>query len=312
MDHPLRLLRNCLALASLAFVCVACSAKDSSAAQAGGNTGRLDVYVVNYPLQYFAQRIGGDRIDVAFPAPPDVDPAFWQPEREVVERYQHAGLILRNGADFAKWAMMASLPTSRVVDTSRAFRDHFITIAHAVTHSHGPGGMHSHAGTAFTTWLDPMQAIEQARAVLKALSNARPEQKLAFEAGFTALEQDLRALDAEQSAVVGKHPDRPFLASHPVFQYLARRYGIGLDTVHWEPEDVPTDEQWAELTKLRASHDAHFMLWEDEPLPATRKRLADMGVECVVYRPCSNVPAEGDFLTVMHANAAALAKAYAD
>ena len=37
------------------------------------------VAVVNYPLRYFAERIGGDVIEVGFPVPLDVDPAFWCP-----------------------------------------------------------------------------------------------------------------------------------------------------------------------------------------------------------------------------------------
>ena len=32
-------------------------------------SGTLSVYVVNYPLKYFAERIGGERVEVHFPAP---------------------------------------------------------------------------------------------------------------------------------------------------------------------------------------------------------------------------------------------------
>ncbi|MBW1743769.1 MAG: hypothetical protein JRJ47_10130 [Deltaproteobacteria bacterium] len=39
----------------------------------------LSVYVVNYPLKYFAERIGGDHVDVEFPAPKGTDPAYWIP-----------------------------------------------------------------------------------------------------------------------------------------------------------------------------------------------------------------------------------------
>ena len=37
---------------------------------------KLTVYTVNYPLAYFAERVGGKHIQVVFPAPSDVDPAF--------------------------------------------------------------------------------------------------------------------------------------------------------------------------------------------------------------------------------------------
>jgi len=37
--------------------------------------GRVTVYTVNYPLQYFAQRIAGKHAEVIFPAPTDIDPS---------------------------------------------------------------------------------------------------------------------------------------------------------------------------------------------------------------------------------------------
>ena len=40
-------------------------------------SSKLTVYVVNYPLQYFAERIAGEHARVVFPAPPDEDPALW-------------------------------------------------------------------------------------------------------------------------------------------------------------------------------------------------------------------------------------------
>ena len=112
---------------------------------------KLTIYTVNYPLAYFAERLAGDLAEVRFPAPPDVDPAFWKPGADVVAAYQRADLILLNGAGYAKWVDKASLPRSRLVDTSRAFADKYIQAPSAVTHSHGPGGEHAHSGTAFTT-----------------------------------------------------------------------------------------------------------------------------------------------------------------
>ena len=123
----------------------------------------LQVYVVNYPLQYFAERIGGDRVEVHFPAPADVDPAFWSPDAETIAAYQQADVILLNGAGYADWVTRAALPDSVLVDTSAAFADRLVPVEKAVTHSHGPEGEHVHGEVAFTTWLDPTLAIEQAR-----------------------------------------------------------------------------------------------------------------------------------------------------
>ena len=123
---------------------------------------RLVVYAVNYPLAYFAERIGAEHVEVHFPAPAGVDPAFWVPNAETVAGYQGADLILLNGADYAKWVTKATLPMSAMVNTTAAATDRYIEIEALTTHSHGPEGEHAHGGTAFTTWLDMRLALCQA------------------------------------------------------------------------------------------------------------------------------------------------------
>lgn len=264
------------------------------------------VYTVNYPLQYFAERIGGAQVRVVFPAPADVDPAFWAPDVETIAAFQAADLILLNGATYAKWLKTASLPKARSIDTSRRFAAAYIAVAETGTHSHGPEGEHSHGGTAFTTWLDLRQAVQQAQAVKEGLGRLLPDHREAFEARYAELEGDLLALNDQLQAIAGLAPGRPLLASHPVYQYLARRYGLNLESVLWEPDAMPDDGQWRDLQSMLEGHAADWMLWEGDPLPASVERLAALGVRSLVFDPCGNRPEAGDFLSVMRENAAQL------
>ena len=282
------------ALVSLLF-CIPCLASSP-----------ITVYVANYPLKYFAERIGGSHVAVSFPAPKDVDPAFWQPKDDEIAAYQKAGLILMNGATFSKWAEKTSLPRTKTVDTSASFKAQFITIANAVTHSHGPGGMHSHDGISFTTWIDFQQAIAQAQAVHDALARKAPDAKADFNSGFAALKADLEALDARLIVVGKKLAKQPVVASHPVYHYFARRYDLNMKNVLWEPEEVPTPEQMADLQKIIASHPAKWMIWEGPPARESVQKIAAIGLQSVVFDPCSNVPESGDFLSVMKANVAGM------
>jgi len=127
------------------------------------------------------------------------------------------------------------------VDTSAAFRDRYIETEGEVTHSHGREGDHSHAGAAFTTWLDLSQAAQQARAVHDALSRRMPDQADTFSTNFHALEHDLLDLDARLEAITARDHAQPLLASHPVYQYLARRYSLNLKSVMWEPDAMPPE-----------------------------------------------------------------------
>jgi len=273
----------------------------------GAESDDLSVYAVNYPLAYFAERVAGTHADVVLPVPPGVDPAYWTPDVATIARIQEADLLLLNGAHYAKWLQWVSLRISRTVDTTAKFRDRYLPLQDSLTHSHGPAGEHAHGGTAFTTWLDFQQAALQASAIAEALGRKRPALRSTFQKNYGALAKDLAALDTELKAAVST---RPLLASHPVYQYLARRYGLNLKSVHWEPDSIPNDAQWSELESLLASHPAEWMIWEGVPDPETERRLRQMGIRSLVFDPCANRPDEGDFLTVMRRNVDDLAAAF--
>ncbi|MDX2478363.1 MAG: metal ABC transporter substrate-binding protein [Gammaproteobacteria bacterium] len=280
------------------ILAVFCLSSFSSAAA----TDKLQVYVVNYPLAYFAERIGGDQVDVQFAAPAGIDPAFWMPDTETIAAYQQADLILLNGADYAQWLTKVSLPQRKLVNTSSLFSQDYITTRDDVTHQHGPGGEHSHTGIAFTTWLDFSQAAMQAEQVAMAIKKLRPAHAEVFTENYQRLQRDLLQLDAQMREITSGKPEFPLLASHPVYQYLARRYGLNLRAVMWEPDTYPDAASWRAFKSLQEVHPARWMLWEDEPMARTRNSLSQSDVKTVVFKPCMNRPARGDFLTVMQAN----------
>lgn len=263
---------------------------------------KLNIYVANYPLKYFAERIGGEHATVVFPAPGDVDPAYWMPDKKIIEAYQQADLILLNGAHYAKWVAKVTLPRAKIVDTSRKFKDRYIKSNEITTHSHGSAGEHGHEDAAFTLWLDFDLAARQAKEIEKAMSRKRPELSSTFQKNYETLTEDLMALDKELGAIFAKDPNQPLVVSHPVYDYMTRRYELNVKSVHWEPDEIPSFSQWQELQAMLADHPTKWMIWEGEPLGATVKKLEEIGIKSLVFSPCSNVPEQGDFLSVMQRN----------
>jgi len=311
MNPIQRTLGTGLLLALLAIAgCKRSEEPSPSPSERGVTPAKPRVFVVNYPLQYFAERVAGDAAEIIFPTPPDEDPAYWKPDADTIAAYQQADLILLNGATYAKWVSRITLPRSRMVDTSRDFVDQFIAIEGAVKHAHGPAGEHAHPEVAFTTWLDPTLAQSQAEAIRGALAKLLPDHAPELAKNCEALTNELTVLDTKFQELTNDHGQQAILTSHPVYQYFARRYGLNLKSLHWEPDEVLDAKQWARFDKLIEGHEVQWMLWEAPPNTETVEQLRKRGVNCLVFYPCGNTPEDGNYLSVMRRNAEELRRVF--
>ena len=264
------------------------------------------VAVVNYPLAYFAERLGGDAIEVLFPVPPDRDPAFWRPSLADIAAIQKADLIALNGAGYAAWTTKASLPRSRIVDTSAPFSDRFIA-TETITHSHGAEGQHSHEGVATHTWLDFSLAAIQAETLAAAMSRRMPDLADDIEAEKAALLADLAALNTVALKASEALRGAPIIATHPRYQYFARAYGLDIHSLEWEAGEAPSEDQWGQLKALANETGARILIWEADSPAAARERAAVLGLRDFVLPTLASRPLEGDFLSAMRADLMRLA-----
>lgn len=263
---------------------------------------KMTVITVNYPLFYFAERIGANIIDLQYIIPADVDPAFWNPNESALEIYQSADIILANGANYAKWMENVSLPSSKIINTSSTFEDQLISLKSISSHNHGPDGEHQHTGYAFTTWLNFKLALKQAESVRAILVNKIPDEKMTLDKNFNELKRDLEDLDKKLTLAASNLSEQNLIGSHPVYQYLSKGYKLNIRSVHFEPNEVPTNQQWEQLTKLLDASKNNLMLWEDSPTSEIEKKLTELNIEFKVFNPCANKPDASDFLNIMKTN----------
>ena len=263
------------------------------------------VYATNYPLYYFAKKIAGPYLKIVLPTIKG-DPAFWKPNREWVRRMQRSALVLLNGAKYEKWLTYVSIPRRKLLDTSRSFQSQYI-LEKAATHSHG-AQRHSHGAYAFTTWLNFNFALKQADAIKKKFVLLDPKHKAIFQKDYDQLAQALGALDQRAKKIVTKHPKLILLASHPVYQYFSQQYHVHIKPLELEPDAHPSATQWKQLFVLSKQLKAPFMLWENNPLESTSKRLVNKGIKVIVFNPCANRPKQGNFISVMNKNLNNLSK----
>ena len=260
------------------------------------------IFVSNYPLEYFVQRIAGDKVELLSYYSQIEVPTAWEPGEEEINALQQADLVLLNGASFEPWAMMLSLPQSRLVVTTASVEDQLIAEKQTVSHSHGPEGEHEHAMSAYTTWLNLQLANAQAKSVLEALSRLQPEHKSSYEANFEALSNQLMAMDEKMRTMSQSWKEKRVLFSQPTYQYLQEAYGIKGSSLQWAADSIPNKKQWHDFRHEQGHHPFKLMIWDSQPTTEILEQLISRGVETIVFDPCTFPPEEGDFISVMETN----------
>ena len=289
----------------LVFLCLVflsgCKEQHADTPKAGGEANKPLVLVTNYPLYFFTSEIAGDAVEVILPDI-DGDPAMWVPGPSDLSQMQNADLLIINGAGYESWLAFTSLQTDLIVDTTADIQDQLLPIENNTIHQHGPQGEHSHEGTAFTTWLNPRIATEQARVVGRELSLLVPAHAGDFAERLAALEGHLASLDQSLASVFSSLEGQAVIFSHPVYQYLQQQYDLNARSVHWEPETEPGVKQWVDFQNMLREHPARLMIWEGQPSPAMIERLRQQGITSVIFDPSANRPVKGDYFAVMSTN----------
>ncbi len=257
------------------------------------------VLAVSYPLASVALRMAGEAIDLHYPLDEEQESPFWMPDEDDVLALQGADLLLLNGSGHEPWEDQVTLsPLNRVV-TAQGFRDEWIEMEDAVTHKHGPEGEHTHAGPVPFTWLDPLLFREQVGVVRQSLTKLLPELSEEIEQRAKQILSELQLIHEHWERLGPQLRDIPLIASHPLYHYPARRYGWNLQYELWEPDEDPSEEEWAAFDQLLEKHPAKMMIWEEEPLPETKQKLTARGIRILVFPPLANGTPTDDVISAM-------------
>ena len=268
------------------------------------------VFAVNFPLQSFAQELGGSSVRVESPCLEGESSLSFAPTPEQIIGIQDARLILLNGADFAGWTANASLPSSRTVVTAEEFRGEWLESSHHHhdhDHQHGPDGdgVHHHAHWASYTWLDPSHARDQAIAVaagMRGMLNVSGIKAMA-ERSETLLGGLGKLVD--QAAAIRASSIPPVIASEPVYEYFAAGCGLDMHNADWHWDQPEPHDGLDGLRKLVEATGARHLLVPATPTSERLEVLKGLGLEPVVIMPLADPPSADStesFTTLMGRN----------
>jgi zinc transport system substrate-binding protein len=292
-----------IALTATAAAVSLLSACDSGAGAAGSG-GKVDVVASFYPMQYLAEEVGGDRVQVADLTSPGVEPHDLELSPRQVGAVENADLVVYlKGLQPAVDEAVAQAAPAHVVQAA--------AISPLVDHHLDEGATEEAAGGGGATgdphlWLDPTRYAAVARGVGEKLAETDPDHAAEYRKNAAALADRLARLDQEFRTGLAPYRGKEFITSHAAFGYLADRYGITQVAINGvDPESEPSPARLAAIQRTARAHGVSTIFFETLTSPKLAKTLAsDLGLKTAVLDPIEGVsdPAENDYFSVQQQN----------
>lgn len=302
----------------------------AAGATPAADDGRLAVTASFYPVQYLAERVGGEHVDVSVLTRPGVDPHEVELTPREVGQLGAADVVvysagLQPAVDQAvtSQAGEAALDVAGAADLLALGETDDEHAAHAEDghgdadgpaeedHEHASHEGHDHGGVDPHFWLDPERYGHVAETIAARFAEVDPAHAEDYERNAAQVVADLDALDAELADGLATCERRDLVTTHEAFGYLAHRYDLHLVGITGiSPEAEPSPARLAEVVAQvdQLGVDAVFT----EPLlPAgiAETVARETGARVLTLDPVEGITdasAGQDYLAVMRADLAAL------
>ena len=234
------------------------------------NKNQLSIYTTVYPLEFMAEQIGGDYVEVSSIYPAGVDEHTFEPTQKDIIQIAEADLFYYIGYNLEGFV-------NNVTKTLANENVEMIAIGEKVDlddheakadehsheeHSHEDDG-HNHGSVDPHLWMDPLYTKDMAKYIKDSLIEKMPEQEKTFEDNYTKLAQKLDELDANYTEVFSEAQHNEFLVSHAAFGYWEKRYGAEQISVSGiSTSEEPTQKSLQKLVNTAKKHDLTYILVE--------------------------------------------------
>ncbi|WP_030826401.1 metal ABC transporter substrate-binding protein [Streptomyces hygroscopicus] len=291
----------------------------SSDAGDGRKDGKLDVVASFYPMQFLAERIGGNAVHVSTLTRPGVEPHDLEISPRQTADLSKAGLVVYlKGLQPSVDRAIAQAHPEHVADATSytTLEDHGTEVEGDHGGEEGHGG-HAHSGDAAADphiWLDPVRYAQVAKGVGKALEKADPDHAETFKKNTTALVKQLNTLDQDFRSGLKDRSSDTFITTHAAFGYLSERYGLRQEAISGlDPEAEPSPARVKALHTIAKKDKVNTVFFETLVSDRTAKTLAgDLHLRTDVLDPIEGIGSKSkgdDYLQVMRSNLEALRKA---
>jgi zinc transport system substrate-binding protein len=273
-------------IAALSLALAACSNEEDTTAPSSEESGdnKLTVYTTIYPLEYFAERIGGDTVNVESIMPAGADEHTYEPTTKTIMELAEADLFLYNGLNLEPFAEKAKETLAgedvKIVNVGdhvdAGVGGHEGHSHEATEDDHAPDETaadgHDHGGVDPHIWINPMLAVEMASVVKDELVMLSPDGKETYDKNFDMLKADLKTLDEDFHTVVDAAGKKEILVSHAAYGYWEESYGIEqLSIAGLSSTEEPSQKELKEIADTATKHGIKYVIFEQNITPKVAK-----------------------------------------
>lgn len=207
---------------------------------------KVRVGVTIYPLKYFTEVIGGDKVDVFSIIPDGSDAHNFDPKPRDLKDLNNTDIFVYNGLGMEDW-IDSILNTLEGTDVKKVEASNGIEVLSAIEeddHEHEEEADHNHGGSDPHVWLSLTDALVQAENIKNALVEVDQENKDYYEENYNNLVKEFTSLKDEYLAKFSSITNKNFVTGHAAFGYLCRDFGLtqsSIADVFGEGELAPKD-----------------------------------------------------------------------
>ncbi|MEH7343411.1 zinc ABC transporter substrate-binding protein [Bacillus sp. JJ1532] len=297
------------------------------------NNDTLTVYTTVYPLQYFAERIGGKYVETKTVYPPGADEHSFEPTQKDMMKLADADLFIFIGLGLEGFVEKAKeilkgedvqmiaagenvhLDTNIEKDSAHEEEDHHDDEgSHEEEHQEDDG--HNHGDIDPHIWIDPIYAKDLAEATKNALIEKMPKHKDDFNANYDELIKELDQLNNDFKTIVDQSKHKEIIVSHSAFGYWEKRYGVEQISVSGlNSSSEPTQKQLEKIITEAKEHDLKYVFFEQNVSSKLTEIIQkELGAEPLYLHNLSvltehDINNDSTYFSIMSENLKALEKA---
>lgn len=280
--------------------------------------GRPIVYTSFYPLYDFAQKIGGDKVQVCCLIRPGTKAHDWEPSPRDLANLSKADLFLCNGLGMEPWIKNA-------VDAMGNVKFQVVETAQGIDpitggHHHEHGDHHEHHDDYSApdphVWLSPVNVKIILKNIADAFVKLDSDNAKYYQENLQIWTAKCDELDKQYRETLSDAPQKEIVVSHQAFGYLCREYGLTQIPIEGlTAQSDPGMARMAELVKKIRDDGITTVFVESSQDSRICDALAkETGAKVDVLNPYETlyddqIQAGDDYFSVMTRNLEALKKA---